>query len=72
MPLPVKLDSFLGLIVFKGKNVAVPSLFCFKNLIQSAAILSSSTTKLLILGPAATSKAKEYLESTFPNSETVP
>src|SRR3989344_852099 len=60
------------LILFRGKKVAIPSLFSLRYCISSAASLSFSTTMLFILGPAATSKATEYFELTFPRSATVP
>ncbi len=67
--------SFSGgapLILFIGRNVAVPSLLFFRNLMHSAAVLSVSTTMLLILGPAATSRAVLYFDVAMPRSETVP
>jgi len=77
--LPLSFDIFFisilvgfGLILFKGKNVTTPNLFSFRYLMHSEAVLSSSTTTFLILGPAAISRAKEYFESTFPSSATVP
>jgi len=60
------------LILFNGRNVAVPSLFDFKCFIQFEAVLSSPTTILLILAPAATSSAVENLLETFPKSEINP
>ncbi len=60
------------LILFKGRNVAIPSFCDFKYFMQSEAALSSSTTMLFILLPAAISRASEYFELTFPRSETVP
>ena len=60
------------LILFNGINAATPNLLSFKYFMHLAAVASLSTTMLLILGPAATSKAKEYFDFTFPSSAIVP
>ncbi len=60
------------LILFRGKNVAMPSLFSLRYLMQRAAVLSSSTTTLFMRVPAAISSAREYFVALLPSSETVP
>ena len=63
---------FTERILFSGRNVTTPSLLSFRYLMHCAAILSFSTTMLLIFAPAATSNARLYSDCTFPKVLTSP
>src|SRR3989344_1506522 len=60
-----------GFILFRGKKVTTPSLLLLRYSMHLAATLSSSVTMALILGPAATSSAREYFLSTLARFPTV-
>ena len=53
----------LGLMMFKGKNVALPKRFSFKNSIHSLLEASSSTTKKLEAPPSDVEMASSNIPS---------
>ena len=65
-------NVFLACMAFKGKNVARPSLFCFRKPISSFAVDSLSVTIFWIVPPSAVSIAVSYCFSTFTISAITP